>query len=170
MTGNQEARVLKTSQTTITTKGIVSDANTSEIIGQDELKNDLGSAGNNFAKHFSMPYYPKIFLPKDSRLAVTSNMLSIVNPVFTLTINIDSGPQMIINANPRTNVGGEMAGAKPRYTTYIYQATLKTEINKFLSGHVNKAKYEAWFARLNASIKEWFEVPVCHAPFNQSPG
>lgn len=153
-----EAKVLKTSQMTITTRGVVSQQSKSQVVSEADLRQALSQAGNVFAPHFGMDMYKQLLLPKGSRFILTSNSIEILHPAFRVKIQLDESAKATMNFNRRaTNQRETMADGRPRYSSYFYELIFSTRIEKYRSGDSQRPELEAWFARLETGLQEWFE-------------
>jgi hypothetical protein len=129
----------------------------------------LLEAGNLFANHFTMGPFKELLLPKNSKFVVTSNTIAIFHPVFDFKIRLDENPRMISNVNPRTNSMEMLPDGRPRFSVYVYEATLTAEIKKFRSGDFQRPRYEAWFSRLENGVQSWFKSISNNESLDKTP-
>jgi len=155
-----QSKVLTTTWGNITRKGRTSEPAKSEVLKEDDVKKALAKAGNVFTEHFAMRTFKEIILPKGSEFRVASNTVTIRHPVFDLKFEFGISPEMISNVDPRTDRMEVLPNGKPRFSTYVYEATVTTILNKYRAGDVNRPLIEAWFTKLQTDIRDWFEIRV----------
>jgi hypothetical protein len=153
-----EAKIFKTSHGTISSKGFSSPEGQSETVAEKDMRNALTVAGNVFSENFTAGAFKKIVLPKNSEFVVSTNGVLILNPVFDVKVDFADTPIMVSNVDPRTNQMELLKNGKPHISVFVYEGTFTTIVKKYRSGDSQRPRLEAWFSRLDADIKAWFEV------------
>ena len=155
-----EAKSFRMSDGTLGSRRPTSLVKKSTVLKVADLRKALSASGNMFADHFSGVREDALLLPKNSKVTIGNNSITISHPVFDLKIEFDKQPREISNANPLTRKMEILPNGRPRNSKYAFEMTFTATIKRFRSGDIDRPRFETWFARLESDIQKWFEVPV----------
>jgi hypothetical protein len=153
-----ESKVFETTQGKISSKGKTSRPTESKLLREKDLQSVLSNSGNVFADFFKMQTFDEIVLPKHSEFTISTNAISISNPVFDIKIEFQNQPILISNTDPRTGQMEILSAGRSHFSTYVYEVTITTCIKKYRSGDIDRPRLEIWFSRFSDSIQKWFRI------------
>lgn len=95
----------------------------------------------------------KLHLPPKSNINISS---SVYNFVFTVKSEIGSIELEVIKLSASRSMGeiGRLLNINDDCATYVYEIKVKTNINKWKSGHPDVKLYKNWFKTINTILNE----------------